>query len=426
MPKPIVVYEHSRLNIGEQDFNEDCFNALVKYNDRYKGKYFNVGYNKIIFKSYVGVLQVGNRVIEILPKADGNNEDDQAMQTKWQNALLYMLRKAGYIKLNKTGDASQHTSRANLMEVYLFIFLKEVEQLIHAGLVKKYKRTRQNQTALKGRLLIEKQIQYNTVHKERFYTEHTIYNRDNVFNSILKTALEIIYDVSTNASVRQVAAKQLLYFDGIASWTGNSFDFDKLKLDRKTQPYRQALELARMIILNYCPDMRSGTKHVLALLFDMNRLFEKFIYRALKSEEANFKDYRLYIARQTSQPFWEDKSIIPDIIVEFVKTIENKDGSKKQQTIRIIIDTKWKIAASGYPADDDLKQMYAYNMQFGADHSILLYPHLDQTNSIGAYKESARNLGISHSCEMHFIKLFDGNIISRTFANAFIFNLIKA
>lgn len=425
--KPITVYEYSRLNIGDQDFNQSQFNSLVKYNDVHGGKYFNVGFNKVTFKQYVGVIQVGNRVIEVLPKADRAAVESDATKTKWQNALLFMLRKAGYIKLNETENASQRTSHANLMDVYLFTFLKEVEQLIHAGLVKKYRRTRENQTALKGRLLIEKQIQYNTVHKERFYTEHTVYDRDNIFNCILKKALEIIYDTTTNGSIKQEAAKQLLYFDTITSWHGKASDFDKLKLDRKTQPYKPALELARMIILNYCPDMKSGTKHVLALLFDMNRLFEKFIYRMLKVEEANFKAVKLNITRQNSQPFWEDKSIIPDIVIDFVKTKENDDGITSIQSHKIIVDTKWKIVAAGNPADDDLKQMYAYNMQFGADHSILLFPHVDQkTNSKGTYKESLRPLGFSHSCETYFIKLFEGDLISKTFSNTFISYLTAA
>jgi 5-methylcytosine-specific restriction enzyme subunit McrC len=419
--KSITAYEFGKLFFANHGLKDSAVKALVKYNETHGNKYFTLGIDKITFKQYVGVIQVGNKVIEVLPKADSACEENEETKRKWQAALLLMLRKAGYIKLNETESASQDTQKRNLLDIYLFEFLREVEELIHAGLVKKYKRVRDNQTSLKGRLLIEKQILFNTIHKERFYTEHTVYNRDNVYNRVLKAALEIVYNLTTNGSIKEESAELLLYFDNIHSWNGNASDFDKIKLDRKTQPYKPALELARMIVLNYCPNMKSGTKHVLALLFDMNRLFEKFIYRMLKVEESNFKAIKLNITRQNSQPFWEDKPIIPDIVIDFVKTIENEEGIRSIQSYKIIVDTKWKIVAAGNPADNDLKQMYAYNMQFGADHSILLYPHVDQkTNSKGTYKESLRSFGFSHSCEMYFIKLFEGDVISKTFSNSFI------
>jgi len=426
MPKkPIVVYEHSRLNIGDQDFDESHYIALVKYNDLHGSKYFDVGHRKITFKSYVGVIQAGSRVIAVLPKADNDPRDGADTQRKWQGALLYMLRKSGYIRLNETEKASQDTSNTNLMDIYLFTFLKQVEVLIHAGLVKKYRRKRDNQMALKGRLLIEKQIQYNTIHKERFFTEHTIYDRDNVFNRILKTALEIIQDTTTNSTIKQDAAKQLLYFDGITQWFGKATDFDNIKLDRKTQPYKYALELARMIILNYCPDMRSGTKPVLALLFDMNLLFEKFIYRMLKEEEQNFKSDELIISRQSSQFFWAHKTIRPDIIIDCVERRVDKTNNETKVPHRIIVDTKWKIVPSGSPSDIDLKQMYAYNMQFNAEHSILLYPFVDQKNSRGEYSPSIRRFNFTHSCEMCFIELFEEGRISALFGSNFLKYVLK-
>jgi 5-methylcytosine-specific restriction enzyme subunit McrC len=338
--KPIVVFEHSRLFINDEGFEKRHFDALAKFNDLHKSKYFEIGHQKITFKSYVGVIQAGSRVIEILPKADNLDEESDGTKNKWQHALLYMLKTAGYIKLNQTNQLDQHTSSENLMDIYLHAFLKEVEQLIHAGLVKKYKRIRANQTAFKGRLLIEKQLQHNVIHKERFYTEHTTYNRDNLLNRILKTALKIIRETSFNSRIKTEAAKSLLYFEDILPWQGNESDFKKIKLDRKALPYKYALELAKMIILNYCPDMKSGKQHVLALLFDMNRLFEKFVFRMIKRLEEQFKEYDLLVTAQNSRTVWGHKTIRPDIVLTFKKANNNR-------LFKTIIDTKWKIADEG-------------------------------------------------------------------------------
>jgi 5-methylcytosine-specific restriction enzyme subunit McrC len=51
----------------------------------------------------------------------------------------------------------------------------------------------------------------------------------------------------------------------------------QLQMDRTTERYRKAIQLVRFIILTYSPDLRSGSEHVIAILFDMNRVFERFI-----------------------------------------------------------------------------------------------------------------------------------------------------
>jgi 5-methylcytosine-specific restriction enzyme subunit McrC len=393
----ISVFEHSRLNIGEQGFDAGHFESLVKYNDLHQGKYFNVGYNKVTFKSYVGLIQVGNKTIEILPKADRNSDENNV--SKWQRALLYMLCKAGYIKINETSSALQHTQNANLLDVYLRAFLQETEQLIHKGLVKKYKKAQANLSVLKGRLLIGKQLQHNLLHKERFFTEHTSYTRDNLYNRILKSALDIVADISFKSDIVHDAKRLLLYFEDVEPWKQDISDFGKLQLDRKTFVYKDALVLAEMIILNYCPSFKSGQQQVLALLFDMNVLFEKFIYKTLKEMESEFGENDLSVTAQNSQLFWAHKTIRPDILVTF----------KKGEAIRsVIIDTKWKIVDEDYPSDRDLQQMFTYNIQFNSNHAILLYPSTGQ-NNVGkkAYSISKGAKDFTHYCEMYFFKMFD-------------------
>lgn len=405
----ITVFEYSKLKIDEQGFKEHHYNALVKFNELHGNKYFTPGYRKIIFKSYVGVIQAGDKVIEILPKADKLSTSEETTKAKWQSALLYMLKRAGYIKLNNTEKAKQQSHSNNLLDIYIYTFLKEIESLIHAGLIKKYHQVKTNGTVLKGRLLIEELIQHNSIHKERFFTEHTIYDRNNIYNAILKTALDIVQKRSVNYSIKQLAAKQLLSFEGIIKWAGQATDFKKIKFDRKTDNYRYAIELARMIIINYCPDMSAGNNAVLAILFDMNTLFERFIYKELKREEKNFADYFLHIKSQNKQLFWKNKTIRPDMVISFIKPGDK--GESKEYTV--IVDTKWKIVDADNPSDDDLKQMFAYNFQFGSSRSVLLYPFLNQKNcSLEYYTESKAVPSHLHGCEMFFSRLFSEDLHS--------------
>ncbi len=176
--------------------------------------------------------------------------------------------------------------------------------------------------------------------------------------------------------------------------------FEKIRFNRNTECYRTALLLAKMIILNYSPDISNGENDILAILFDMNMLFEKFIYFQIKKEEDNFKDCGLSISGQESRSFWQGRRVRPDIVAEF-----NKANEKK----RVVLDTKWKVVTGNTPSDDDLKQMYVYNLHFGSPRSILLYPNVGNKNTGPKPYENSDTLGneYEHFCQMLFVDLFD-------------------
>ena len=49
---------------------------------------------------------------------------------------------------------------------------------------------------------------------------------------------------------------------------------------------------------------------------------------------------------------------------------------------QVVMDTKWKIPGDGKPGDADLQQMHAYNVQFGARRSYLLYPKVGTVEGV--------------------------------------------
>lgn len=62
----------------------------------------------------------------------------------------------------------------------------------------------------------------------------------------------------------------------------NEATFTKISKSRKTAPYKTALEIARLIILNFAPNVSSGKENMLALLFDMNSFWEEYVLVCLK------------------------------------------------------------------------------------------------------------------------------------------------
>lgn len=404
MSNVIQVFEHTTLPVGGQ-FTPNHFKCLVQYNERHGNRFFAVGLNRIHFRNYVGVIQVGSLTIEILPKAD-RIPDSPIQKQKWQGALLEMLQQSGFIRVASMSDARLRLRSSSLLDIYFDSFLAEVDELVHHGLVRKYRQTCGNLPTLKGRILFQRHLAKNIVHRERFFTAHVFYDRNNLFNQILRVALDVLVRVSSNPHLVALARSLAILFEDVEGVEVTDRTFSRLPYTRNTERYRRALQLARLIILNYSPDVRGGREDVLAILFDMNSLFERFIYVQLKRAEAKQALHRISFKAQVSRRFWSadgmQKSIRPDIIARVGTGPDHE---------RVVMDTKWKIPGDGRPGDADLQQMHAYNVQFGARRSFLLYPRVgNQVDIQGRFSQGeALQSSFDHNCGMVFLELFDGN-----------------
>ena len=78
-----------------------------------------------------------------------------------------------------------------------------------------------------------------------------------------------------------------------------------------------------------------------------------------------------------------------------------------------IIDTKWKVLdiKNPKPSDDDLKQMYTYNLYWNAKKSMLLYPNTYSVNeSFGKFWKGTI-VPEENQCKIGFVSVLDENDI---------------
>lgn len=327
--KAIDVFEHGRLLIGEKGFKQSHWDAFVKLNTVHNNEYFDVLHNGLRFKQYVGVIQVDGLLVHIHPKADKDDSND-----KWKDVLLQMLKACGKIKAQTAGNANLKKQHINLLEVYFEYFLKEVDQLLHAGLVKKYRTETSNVKALKGKLDFAGNIRHNLIHKERFYTAHQIYDANHKLHQVLAHALDIVGQFTRATRLNDKCRRTQLAFPEVDRIKPSLQLLESIKINRKTAPYERALELAKLIILNYSPDINHGQQKMIALLFDMNVLWEEYVLKTLRTYAHHHPEEHWHITGQESKRFYGNfRSIRPDIVVS-------------QQGITYVIDTKWKRPAN--------------------------------------------------------------------------------
>lgn len=417
MNNVIQKFEYESLYVGENGFKKSHFDALTAYNDKHNSQFFTVGNKKVVFKSYVGVIYVAGITIEILPKGDRYTSTEK-QKKKWQNALVNLLSECKKINLKSIQSAKLNLQNLSLLEFYLNHFLNEVDDILRHGYMRRYGKHSGQKKSLKGALHFPKHIASNYIHKERFYTNHQVFDYNHPLNQILKTALNVLLRMNISSSLAGKAQNLDLRMEGVDFIHPNKINKNTLHFDRRVSHYENAIQLALMIIKEYSPTLQYGQSNVIAFLFNMNDLFEEFIYRRLRKEEYKYNNISLSISDQVSKKFWAHKTIRPDILMSF---------KQEEQIKNLIIDTKWKLMDGPVPSDADLKQMFVYNLYFSSDRSILLYPNNgldDRSKTEFQYSDWVQNS--SHGCEMKFINPFteDGKI-NADFASHFIEQIVN-
>lgn len=369
----ITVFEHETLRSdrGEKRLSQKQLGVLQTFYGENGVPYYSLVHHGVKFNEYVGVIQIGKTIIEVLPKADKSGDENT-----WRNVLISMLRAVGVIDIHAPSSSDLQLRANSVLDLYFELFVKELEYLLHRGLVKKYRKTEGNLSILKGTIHFAKHINQNIVHQERFYVKHYTYDKQHDIHAILYKTLKLLKNIHTHTELNSRIGTLLLDFPELYDVKVTKTLFERISLDRKTEPYRKALEISRLLLLNYHPDVRKGDDNVLALMFDMNALWEQFVYVSIRK----FKDKETTIAAQSIKNFWKPNTghrsrIRPDIVL-------NK-GTEKC----VVLDTKWKNLNGHNPVHEDLRQMFVYMKYFGAKKVALVYPGIDCSYRTGKYYE---------------------------------------
>ena len=373
--KIIHVFEHQKLPIGG-DFKLRHWQALAKRNEKEKIKFLELQHNGIKLKQFVGVIQVADLTIEILPKIDSTMADHTKEEDRWQKVLIEMYRHTRSVKLSTDQRAWLAREKGDLLTIYIRLFLNDVEKLVREGMIKGYQCKKLNAQALRGAIDFPRHIEKNLASPGNIYVESTVYSKDILCNQLILAALDIIPTVCSDSDLLLKHKQLTQAFAGVKRVSVNPNLFSRVMRNRKTVQYQPALLMAEMLLKQYRPSNRGGNDHVLSILFDMNTLWQDYIFHRLREASGE----TVTATKNLSQHFWRGpendspRKIRPDIVLQW----ENRT---------VVIDTKWKLPKNFKPSDADLKQIFVYNLYWEAIHGILLYPAQDPQENVGAYAD---------------------------------------
>ena len=355
------IYERS---IDKKDFG-DIENFILKNSDEnapFLRIASGVGGKFIQARNYVGVLQTKSGLtIEILPKIADKNDAERS-----KAVFIKMLRTLKNFPFKSSNLASLKTQNLPLLEIFISMFLCELEALVKKGIKSDYVALEENLNFLKGKLNINEQIKRNSIHKERFYVRYSEFLSDININRIIKTTLKFLYKKSNSSKNQQKIRELLFIFDEVLECEDYKNFFAKLVINRQVKHYEQTLLWCKIFLFNNSFTPHKGDDLAFALLFDMNALFESYVGNFIK------KSFPGTILQHSEKHLVEDPKsfkLRPDI---FLKG-------------EFIADTKWKIIRQDINESEkkykisqaDLYQLYAYGKKHECSKLYLIYPKID-------------------------------------------------
>lgn len=363
----ITITEFERIYeriIGKKDFG-DIENFILKNSDEnapFLRIASGVGGKFIQAKSYVGVLQTKSGLtIEILPKIADKNDAERS-----KTVFIKMLRMLKNFPFKSSNLASLKTQNLPLLEIFISMFLCELEALVKKGIKSDYVALEENLNFLKGKLNIKEQIKKNSIHKERFYVGYSEFLSDIKINRIIKSTLKFLYKKSNSSKNQQKIREFLFMFDEVSTCDDYKNFFEKLVINRQVKHYEQTLLWCKIFILGNSFTPHKGDDLAFALLFDMNALFESYVGNFIKK-----KHIGTILQHSEKHLIEAPKSfkLKPDIFLEG----------------EFIADTKWKIIRQDINESEkkykisqaDLYQLYAYGKKYECGKLYLIYPKID-------------------------------------------------
>ena len=320
---------------------------------------------RIRARSWVGVVRVAGHEIRVMPK-----------HTHGSLGVLTMLRYAsGAIPEQLRSPRTVQEGDRNLLDLVCLLLADESEMVVRQGVLQDYVEHEEGLAALRGRLLIDRQVRrhYNQVDEVecRFDELEADIAENRILAAGLAVAGRMCTDIAVKARLRRLAAA----FAELCSVARGAADAaEPMEYTRRNKHYAVAHVWAGLLLAQhgihdlYAP----GTPPTQAFLLDMNVLFERFIAQALE-DSASGTPFR--VDRQSSTG-----SIIVDAVTGRTYTRVRPDvlvrHVEHEQTYPV--DTKYKLYDERHVAPEDVYQAFLYAFAFHPGHgprqASLVYP----------------------------------------------------
>ncbi len=219
--------------------------------------------------SYIGAVNIGDLAVVVRPKISIDR-------------VMFLIAYA--MDPNDWGrDSIGLACDDDILEAIALVFAHRTRQAIQRGLLRGYRREEDALNTVRGRIRFGDQIGRRFGIPLPIEVAFDEFTEDIEKNRLLKTAIHRLGHtfIRSEAARREVRRLRPAFTTvGLGSYRRGALP--EVRYTRLDEHYRPAVELARLIIDNSSLELFHGEIAGAAFLLDMNKVFERFLYVALR------------------------------------------------------------------------------------------------------------------------------------------------
>lgn len=378
-------FDHKGNTVRIDDIFPECqnlaqsFEVYLEKNDL--KDVFKLTPKTIIAQNYVGIIKYKNCQFQILPKLLKRKADEDHCILK---NLIYMLSYTKTLEIRDKDIAQMAKSQNPFLEVLIKNYADSLFEALKKQISKNYIKEEDNLNFLKGKLLFKEHLNINIVNKARFYCTFDEFTDNNTLNQVFRYVTDCLYLITSSHSTKKTLKHINNLLIDVDLKTIRSCDISNLKLNRTQLIFEKPFQLAKLFIDNSSIDLKQRNFKTISIIFDMNKLFEEYIFELIKKNKEKFTlrgNKLLKIQAQRRKKLFKKSKNLLDSGREITSHFKNTYSDillEFENNQFLIIDTKYKLK-SGIRNDldnQDIYQMLAYKT-INYDKKpeiILMYP----------------------------------------------------
>lgn len=333
-------------------------------------------------RQYVGVIRLGRRTIQVLPKIYRSNNQELNQLGATRN-LLFMLDYAGYLGIREVNLAALQRSQ-NWFEVLIHLFTSHLRREWQKNAHRSYQSIDAVLPVLKGKWQMAAQLR-RPEQKHLFTVTYDEFTVDNPLNRVFRYVVEKLWHLTQDNDNRQGLTELKYWMAEVSLLPAITADMAKqIQLSRLNHHYQPLLNLACLFLERMGLQLSANNVNTFSFVFDMNQLFERFITGFIQRHRNEI----LPLLLKQCELLPQGQSA--------VKSLASRDGQqvfrlkpdlifKANDLFPVIVDIKYKQLDENDRklgvAESDFYQMYAYAHRYACPQTILLYPKTVELSS---------------------------------------------
>ncbi len=329
---------------------------------------------------YVGVVRLGQRVVQVLPKIyhPGTTDNSRDHAPEATRNLLHLLAYAGRLSVRAHELAPLMRAGADWFEILTRLFATHLREEWQRGAHRHYQTVEAESPVLKGKWRIAEQLR-RPLRQHVFAVAYDEFTADNALNRVFRFVVERLWQLTRDGGNRRTLGELREWLDEVTLVPHLTVaDAAPTLVPRRHQRFGPLLNLARLFLAGGALQLTAGQLDTFAFVFDMNQLFESFIINFISRHRAHIlppalaacellpqtRSATLYLAQNDAQA--DVFQLKPDLAFQHAGTFP------------LLLDAKYKrLKAADRKlgiSSSDFYQMHAYARRYDCPRILLLYP----------------------------------------------------